>query len=392
MLLALAAILATSSSAVYRDVTATHLPQAPELHALDGVFVDVDADGDLDLAVAVEGGPNRLYLNDGAGRFSWREGALGDQSGDHEHVKAADFDGDGRPDLVFVDEDNQVHRLFLNRGGGDFEEVSDRLPGRSEGNGLAVGDIDGDERPDIVIGATGGGEGGGQERLWLNDPARPGEFIDATATHLPVLNDDTQDLALADLDGDGDLDLVVANEKGPPRLLMNDGRGRFSDASDRLEVGVEMHSREVHVLDADGDGRSDLLFLNLTSNAGEWEKDPRARLLMNRDGRWIDETADRLPAHRFSAWGGQVVDFDADGAPDLIVGAIAVPGFEPMRVRAWRNDGQGRFTDATDTVVPADTAGRSWSMDAADLNGDGVADVFIGGWGTQARLLMSGAD
>ena len=54
---------------IFTDVTATHLPTDPSLHALDGVFVDVDGDGDLDIAVAVEGGVNRIYLNDGAGNF-----------------------------------------------------------------------------------------------------------------------------------------------------------------------------------------------------------------------------------------------------------------------------------------------------------------------------------
>lgn len=381
---------ALAQTPTYRDATATNLPSAPELHALDGVFVDVDADGDLDLALAVEGEVNRLYVNEGEGRFSWRQGAFGDVAYDTEHVKTADFDGDGHPDLVFVAEDDQTHQLWLGGPGGVFTEASDRLPGRSEGNGLAVGDVNGDGRPDIVIGSSGGGDGRGQELLWLNDPERPGWFVDATATHLPQVDDDTQDLALFDLDADGDLDMVVANERGRPRLLLNDGAGRFSDASERLELDVTIHSREVHVLDADGDGQPDLLFLNLTSNAGEWEHDPQARLLMNRQGRWIDETADRMPANRFSAWGGQVADLDGDGHPDLIVGAIAVPGFQPQQVRAYMNDGQGRFRDATDQIVPSDTVGRAWSMDAADLNGDGRPEIFIGGWGTQARLLMSG--
>jgi len=392
LLTALALFGLTEPTTLFRDVTATHLPSAPDLHALEGVFVDVDADGDLDLVLAVEGDVNRLYLNDGLARFHWVEGAFGTVAHDTEHVQTADFDGDGHADLVFVAEDDQTHQLFLGRGDGPFRDASDRLPGRSEGNGLAVGDVNGDGLPDIVIGSTGGGEGRGQELLWLNDPARPGQFVDATASHLPAADDDTQDLALADLDRDGDLDLVVGNEKGPPRLLLNDGSGRFTDASDRFVLDTPIHSREVHVFDADADGRLDILFLNLTSNAGDWDKDPQARLLINDGARWVDQTDARLPKHTFSSWGGQVVDFDGDGHPDLLVSAIAVPGFQPMQVRAWRNDGRGHFTDMTDAVVPPTTVGRGWSMDAADLNGDGIADIFIGGWGTQARLLLSGRD
>src|SRR5690606_28035532 len=79
-----------ANGTIFRDVTATHLPQDPELHALDGVLVDVDGDGDLDIAVAVEGGMNRLYINDGQGRFSWREGALDGPARDNEHVLSAD--------------------------------------------------------------------------------------------------------------------------------------------------------------------------------------------------------------------------------------------------------------------------------------------------------------
>ena len=375
----------SSETAVFLDVTDTHVPRAPTLHALDAALVDVDGDGDLDVAVAVEGDVNRLYLNDGKGKLT-RDNAFGTVAHDTEHVLSADFNRDGFADVMFIAEDDQVHQLFFGDGKGAFADESARLLGRSEGNGFAVDDVNGDGLPDIVLGNSGER---GQNFLWLNDTGRPGRFVDATRTHLPAVNDATQDIALADLDGDGDLDMVVANEVPPNRLLFNDGKGRFTDAPDRLDLPVELHTREVHVFDANADTKPDILFLNLTSNAQGREKDPQARLLVNDGrGRFVDETVKRLPKNTFSSWGGAVIDFNDDAHPDLIVGAIDVPGFEPLQVRAYRNDGKGRFDDVTATVMPATTVGRGWSMAVGDVNGDGKEDVFIGGWGTQARLLL----
>lgn len=375
-----------SASSVFVDATATHVPRAPDLHALDAAFVDVDKDGDLDVILAVEGDVNRLYSNDGKARLTWRQGAFGKVAHDTEHVLSADFNRDGVADVMFIAEDDQVHQLFFGDGKGGFADVSERLPARSEGNGFAIGDVNGDGSPDIALGNSGKGA---RNFLWLGDPARPGYFIDATQTNLPAVNDATQDIALADLDGDRDLDMVVANEVPPNRLLLNDGRGRFTDASDRMVLPVPLHTREVHVFDATGDGKPDILFLNLTSNAGKRERDPQARLLVNDGrGRFIDDSAKRLPENVFSAWGGMVVDFNDDDHADLIVGAIEVPGFEPLQARAYANDGKGYFKDVTADVMPATVVGRSWSMAVGDLNGDGKHDVFIGGWGTQARLLL----
>lgn len=377
---------ATNSATVFIDATETHVPAAPTLHALDAEFVDVDVDDDLDVVLAVEGDVNRLYINDGKGRLSWKEGVFGAVAHDTEHVRSADFNQDGHADVMFIAEDDQVHQLFFGDGKGGFKDVSDRLLTRSEGNGFEVGDVDGDKLPDIALGNSGER---GENFLWLNDSKRPGHLLDASKTHLPNVNDATQDVALVDLDADGDLDMVVANEKPPNRLLINDGQGRFTEASDRLDLPVKLHTREVHVFDANGDGRLDILFLNLTSNARGREYDPQARLLIN-DGntRFKDETAQRLPANTFSSWGGAVVDFNDDGHPDLIVGAIEVPGFKPMQARAYANDGEGNFKDVTADVMPATVIGRSWSTAVGDLNGDGKDDVFIGGWGTQARLLL----
>lgn len=376
------------------DATLPKVPVAPALHATDSVFIDVDHDGDLDVVISVEHGVNRLYRNDGGGKLTYVPDAFGTRMHDSEHVRAADFNRDGHMDVVFVAEADEYHQLYLGDGKGGFIDASARLPAHSQGNGLAVGDVNGDGLPDIFIGST-GEAGGGKEvparnLLFLGDARRPGYFVDASATHLPQANDQTEGAVLADMDGDADLDLVLASPSQPNRLLLNDGKGRFKDASQRLELAVPMETREVHVLDVNGDGKRDIVFFNITSNNAGWEKDPQTRLLVN-DGKgyYRDETAARLPAHTFSSWAGTVVDFNGDGAPDLLVGAIQVPGFVPLQPRAWQNDGKGNFKDVTLSVLPGVTVGRSWSMGRGDLDGDGMDDVFIGGWGTQARLLLS---
>lgn len=379
------------ATTLFTDVTATHVPADAELHALDAALLDVDSDGDLEVAVAVENGANRLYLNDGTGKLSHTPGAFGSIAGDNEHVRVADFNGDGHLDVVFVAEDTEQHNLFLGDGKGGFTRVSERLPATSQANAVAVGDVNGDGLPDIVVGnTTEGKEGVAQPFLWLNDRARPGWFIDASISHLPAIDVQAQGIVLADLDGDGDLDMAIASQDPINRLLLNDGGGRFTDATERLGEQIPTETREVHALDANGDGRLDLVFFNLTSNNRDWDKDPQTRLLINQgNARFKDETRTRLPTHRFSSWGGSVVDFNEDGHPDLVVSAIDVPGFVPLQVRAWQNDGKGNFSDVTASVIPAATVGRSWSMARGDLDGDGKQDLFIGGWQSQARLLLS---
>src|SRR6187401_1873915 len=123
-----------NETAWFKDVTATHVPVDGREHALDVVFLDVDGDRDLDAILALESEPNRLYLNDGKGKFTWRKGAFAEKNHDSEHVRIADFNKDGIADIIFVAEDDQTHEYYLGKDNGTFIDLSDRLPAKSEAN------------------------------------------------------------------------------------------------------------------------------------------------------------------------------------------------------------------------------------------------------------------
>ncbi|WP_214228303.1 VCBS repeat-containing protein [Pedobacter sp. B4-66] len=370
----------------FKDVTSTHLPADAGAHTLDVVLVDVNGDRHLDAILALENLPNRLYMNDGTGKFTWKKGVFAEKSHDTEHVRVGDFDKDGNLDVIFVAEDDQNHEFYLGNGDGTFRDVSERLPAKSEANGLDIGDVNGDGLLDIIVGNTGPTP---QNFLWINNQEKPGHFIDYTKEGLPALRWETQSVKLVDLNGDGYLDLVVGNEVPPNRLFFNDGKGHFTEKAEKLELTVPLHTREVLIFDANGDKRPDILFLNLTSNGGKFEKDPTARLLINDGkGNFKDETAKRIPKQEYSTYAGAIFDFNHDKHPDIILSALKIPPFEPMQVQALQNDGKGNFKLVTSEMIPESTVGRSWGIAVGDVNGDGKPDLFIGQWGTQARLLL----
>lgn len=386
----------------FTDVTATHVPQDAFAHLLDAEFGDVDNDGDLDVVAALEFSANRLYLNDGTGKLTWKQGVFQENKHDNEEVKLADFDRDGNLDAIFVAEEGGNHEFYLGNGDGTFRDATDRLPDRSIANDVLVADINGDKMLDVIVANTGNPRPAGSDEqpgwervqqnfLWLGDGS--GQFTDATIEHFPRIDDSTQDIEAADLDGDGDLDLIVGNEVPPNRILINDGHGEFTEQANQLELPVPLETREVVLFDADGDGDKDILLANLTSNNGAWRENPQARLLINNGAAsFKDETKIRMPMNKFSSYDAGVVDFDRDGDLDILLCAIDIPGFRPLPVYAYRNDGKGNFSDVTNDVIPSETTGLTWDIEVGDLNGDGADDVFIGGWGTQARLLLGNTD
>ena len=225
---------------------------------------DIDGDGDLDAVVANFDQPDVVWLNDGQGGFTDSGQAL--SAFFTEDVALADLDGDGDLDAVLANNMGQSNRVLINDGEGGFTDS-----GRAVGNGgsycIAIGDVDGDGDLDILIGNAVSAGGGQPDPLFLNDGDA---LFSDSGQALGAPNAFTQDIAFADVDGDGDLDIVIADEGDPDRVFLNDGRGDFTDsgqvlASERLNV-----TNSIALGDLDGDGDLDLFTANIDEPNRVW--------------------------------------------------------------------------------------------------------------------------
>ncbi len=285
-------------------------------------------------------------------------------------VAAGDVDGDGLCDLYYcgLDSDN---RLFRNLGGWKFQDItagaSVACPGQ-DSTGAAFADLEGDGDLDLLVTALGNGL-----RLFVNDGR--GTFSEETAARGVASRTGGMSMAMADIDGDGDLDLYVANyypttirDRPTTRFQVQnlDGRPRIVAVDGRSTAAPDLTNR--FALSPSGEvvefSEPDDLFLN--DGTGHFS---RASFT---EGRFLNEEGQRLqePPRDWSL-SVRFYDFTGDGAPDIYVCSDL---FSPDRI--WVNDGRGGFR-ALPRLAIRHTSSFSMGLDFGDLDRDGHSDLYV---------------
>jgi hypothetical protein len=372
---------------------------APRPTVLSGAELQAESMAPRFRDVAAEAGLTVPHFNAAEGRFRLVE-TMG--SG----VGLIDYDGDGWLD-VFVaqgcplprdsEQRRYTARLYRNNRDGTFADVTEAagVGFNGYGQGIAVGDYDGDGRDDLYVSAFGAGA------LYRNDG--DGTFTDTTERAGVAGSGWGTSCAFADLDADGDLDLYVAHyladtvdDQGrptvscnalpgslgycpplafasePDALYRNNGDGTFSDVS--REAGVTIPAGNglgVAIADWDDDGRLDLFVAN--------DQTPNA-LFRNLGGLRFEEVATMWGlAYNESGslragMGVAVGDYDADGRIDLLV-----TNFYEEGSTLYRNAAPGRFVVETSRarLLAPSRSKLGFGAGFLDVDNDGALDLFV---------------
>jgi hypothetical protein len=224
--------------------------------------------------------------------------------------------------------------------------------GSLNSSGVALGDVDGDGDSDVFV-ANGAWLAGGQvNKVWLNDGN--GSFSDSGQD---LGNSGSFSVALGDLDGDNDLDALIANHPGSTKVWLNDGSGNFADSGQAL--GSSTFSAALGDVDSDGD--LDAFVIPGTGPAKIWLNDG--------SGSFAD-SGQSLGAGVIYSWDVSLGDLDSDGDLDAF---IATGNFQGLANKVWLNDGSGNYTDSGQALGNSDSRGVS----LGDLDNDGDLDAFI---------------
>ncbi len=217
---------------------------------------------------------------------------------------------------------------------------------------------------------------------------RENEFVDFDREPLmpKLVTTEGPTIAVADVNGDGLDDMYIGGAKGQPgKLLIQQSDGHFVSSSD-AEFAKDSLSEDVGAVffDANGDGRPDLYVVSGGNEYSEGATPLQDRLYINDGHGRFHKAEGALPIERASGSRVAAADYDGDGHIDLFVGGRVVPwhyGVEPQSM-LLHNDGKGHFTDVTDAVAP-ELRHVGMVTDAVwrDVDGDGRPDlIVVGEW------------
>lgn len=298
-------------------------------------------------------------------------------------IGVGDIDGDGRVDIVVLRGDLGPAKLFVNQGGIFADDAAARGFVLNSGlaNGVLVADVDGDGDADILVGGLYIGDANytSPPRLWRNDGS--GNFVEDATAFSGWDGFDSWSAALGDADGDGDLDLALGRwtkfSGGRAHLLRNDGTGHFAVADAVSGLTGQFSSPNDH---------------SFTPNFADIDGDGKLDLLYTGDfgssriflqganGVFTNVTSPAVITDE-NGMGAAVGDYDNDGDLDWFVSSIYDPGtpagnWGATGNRLYRNDGNGTFTDVT-TAAGVRDGGWGWGSCFADFNADGFPDLYM---------------
>ena len=337
--------------------------------------VDFNRDGRNDI-LACDVQRNCVTLTQRLPNGSWHEQVLIENLACPAHVTAVDLDQDGDLDLIIallgniLPDDSVVGSVEIYENLGDGFRRHVVLEHVRRVADVQAGDLDGDGDIDLVVAVFGYARG---EILWLENLGdfqfREHELFKAPGTiHVP----------LVDLDGDGDLDIaaIVSQDEEELWVLENLGDGQFHPRLLWRTGNLDLGSAGLIAADLDGDGDIDLIL-----PAGDNLEDAENYTKPYHGCYWFENTGNwHFTPHRISDLGGTyaaaVADLDGDGDQDVILVSMTNDWYHPQHASIiWlENDGQQNFTPWQIDNEPIHLV----TVAVGDLTGNGRPDLVAG--------------